>query len=128
MTESSSTRSFVPVGPGLEFCLLRRHSGPGLTYLFRVAEGGVAPLHDHPGGEEVYLLQGRVRIWKRTDPAGEPAADVVLSAGEYFFTPPGETHAAVAEEAALLFVVAPGGLGRLDDGAQKLTARSSGAV
>jgi quercetin dioxygenase-like cupin family protein len=78
----------------------------------RISEGGVTPHHDHPGGEEVYMVEGRLRIWNRTDPAGAPAPDVVLSAGEYFFAPPGETHGARAEEAVLMLVVAPGGVTR----------------
>jgi len=109
--EQRPRRTFVPIQPGVEVCVLRRHSGPGLTYLLRISERGISPIHGHPGGEEVYLLEGRLRIWNRTDPDGRPANDVVISAGEYFHAPPGETHGAVAEQAALLFVVAPGGLG-----------------
>ncbi len=103
---------FQPIAPGVELGVLRRHADRGMTFLIRMAPGAHAPLHDQPGGEETYMLAGRLRIAHRTDATGAALADATVAAGEYFFAPPGETHDGYAEEAALFFVVAPGGVTR----------------
>jgi quercetin dioxygenase-like cupin family protein len=49
----------------------------------------------HPAGEEVYVLEGRVRF-----------GAVELRKGDYLYTPPGATHAVhSAEGCTMLFVV-----------------------
>jgi len=98
------------IAPGVELRLLRRHEDQGATFLVAMAKGARAPLHDQPGGEESYMVRGRLRIGQRTDSSGMALADVVLDTGQYFFAPPGERHDGVAEEDCLFFVVAPGGL------------------
>ncbi len=65
----------------------------------RMAAGAYAPLHGHAGGEETYLISGKLRV-------GEDC----LVAGDYLWTPPGVTHDGHAEEETLFFVVLPGGL------------------
>jgi quercetin dioxygenase-like cupin family protein len=105
-----SKREFATVADGVELCVLRHHVHRGMTFLIRMRKGARAPLHVHPGGEETYMLEGRLRIQRRVDTAGSPEPDLVLSAGEYAFAPPGETHDGVAEEDALFLVVAPGGV------------------
>jgi quercetin dioxygenase-like cupin family protein len=107
-----SGRVFAPIAEGVELSLLRKHDGAGATFLIRMARGARAPRHDHAGGEETYVLRGRLRICGRVDAAQNPAPDLVLAAGEYGFAPPGETHEGVAEEEALFLVVAPGGVAR----------------
>jgi len=103
-------QAFDTVAPGVEICVLRRHAGApgaprgpavlaGSTIVFRMAKGARAPLHDHPGGEETYLVSGRLRVGERT-----------LSAGDYLWTAPGEVHDGFAEEASVFFVVLPDGL------------------
>lgn len=102
-------RRFAAIAEGVEMCVLRRSSDGAMTFLIRMAKGARAPHHDHPGGEETYIVEGRLRIANRADADGRPCPDLVLSAGEYGYAPPGETHDGVAEEAALFFVVAPRG-------------------
>lgn len=102
--------SFKPIAPGVEIGILRRHPNGGMTFLVRMQEGARAPHHDHPGGEETYVLSGKLRIGsRRASERAEP--DVELAAGAYFFAPAGETHDGIAVEPHTLFlVVAPGGV------------------
>jgi len=97
--QSSEAPAFHTVAPGVELCFLRRHTDRGTTFLVRMAAGAHAQLHDHPGGEETYLISGKLRIGERD-----------LVPGDYYYAPPGEIHDGYAAEAALFFVVAPGGL------------------
>ncbi|WP_437733279.1 cupin domain-containing protein [Sorangium sp. So ce1335] len=91
---------FETVAPGIQFSFLRRHDGGrGLTVLVRMEKGARARHHDHPGGEETYLVSGKLRIGER-----------VLSPGDYLWTAPGEGHDGYAEEESVFFVVLPGGL------------------
>ena len=101
---------FFPIGHGTEMRILRRHEGSGMTFLIRMQPGAVAPRHDHPGGEETYLLEGSLRIAHRVSAAGVPQPDIVISPGEYAFAPPGETHDGIAEGPTLFLVVAPKGV------------------
>jgi quercetin dioxygenase-like cupin family protein len=105
---SHTEQSFETLSPGVELCVLRAHRGApeatgspvaaGSTVLFRMAKGAHAPRHDHPGGEETYLVSGKLRVGER-----------VLLPGDYLWTAPGESHDGVAEEESVFFVVLPGG-------------------
>ncbi|WP_434044090.1 MULTISPECIES: cupin domain-containing protein [Sorangium] len=92
---------FETVAPGVQFSFLRRHGGGGggMTVLVRMEKGARARRHDHPGGEETYLVSGKLRVGER-----------VLSPGDYLWTAPGESHDGYAEEESVFFVVLPGGL------------------
>jgi quercetin dioxygenase-like cupin family protein len=103
----------LAIATGVEMQILRRHEDDrGLTFLIRMQKGSRAPRHDHPGGEETYVAEGRLRVDGRRDAAGRPVPEVVLRRGEHFFAPPGEIHEGFAEEDVLLFVVTPGGVGK----------------
>jgi quercetin dioxygenase-like cupin family protein len=108
--------SFHEMSPGVELRILRQHSplggGGGLTFLVRMKHGSHAPLHDHPGGEETFILRGTLRVTNRRDTAGASLPDAEVHEGEYLFAPPGETHDGIAVTDALFLVVAPGGVGR----------------
>jgi len=95
-----SARSWRQVANGVEFAGLRTHDDRvGQTLLVRMAKGAHAQLHHHPGGEETYILTGRIRIGERT-----------LVPGDYLWTPPGVAHEGHAEEETTFFVVLPQGL------------------
>jgi anti-sigma factor ChrR (cupin superfamily) len=65
------------------------------TFLLRFEPGASYPNHNHPGGEEVYVLQGEVRF-----------GSIHLQAGDYLYTPPGATHAVYSKTGCeMLFVV-----------------------
>jgi quercetin dioxygenase-like cupin family protein len=85
--------------PGVEICGLRRNDTDGGAVLLRVARGARFPTHDHPGGEEVVLLEGRAVI-----------GGVTVTAGDYLWTEPGGTHDLVAETDTLLFASSPNGV------------------
>ena len=104
--------SFQPRSPGVEVCLLRAHSDGGLTFLVRMAAGARAERHDHPGGEETYVLSGALRIDRRVDAQQQPQPDVTLAAGQYAFVPAGEIHEGFAAEETTFLVVAAGGIVR----------------
>ncbi len=100
-SRSHDAQPYETVAPGVEFCFLRRHDGPsaGLTLLVRMAKGAHARHHGHPGGEEVYLVSGKLRVGSR-----------LLAPGDYLWTAPGEAHDGFAEEESVFFTVLPGGL------------------
>jgi quercetin dioxygenase-like cupin family protein len=76
MQRTAQEPTFMTVAPGVELCLLRKHAGKpgaeGSTILFRMAKGALARTHDHAGGEETYLISGKLRV-----------GDRVLAAGDY---------------------------------------------
>jgi quercetin dioxygenase-like cupin family protein len=111
IVNGTSQRVFMPRSPGVEICVLRRHPEGGLTFLVRLQKGARAERHGHPGGEETYVVSGRIRIDRRVDADEQPQPDLLLSGGDHFFAPVDEIHEGFAEEDCILFVVAPGGVG-----------------
>jgi len=97
--QSHRDNTWRTVAPGVEFCVLRAHGGDGMTLLVRMAAGADARLHDHRGGEETYIVSGKLRIGERH-----------LVAGDYLWTQPGESHDGHAEVETVFFVVLPDGL------------------
>jgi quercetin dioxygenase-like cupin family protein len=89
--------------PGVEVAGLRRGEGDGGAALVRVAAGARFPLHDHPAGEEVYVVSGRARI-----------GDLEVETGDYLWTPPGGVHDLEARDETVLFVTTPGGIRLLE--------------
>jgi quercetin dioxygenase-like cupin family protein len=70
-------------------------SGRSKTILLKFEPGAVYPYHNHPGGEEVFVLDGSVLI-----------EGTLLEQGDYLYTPPGFRHAVTtATGCTLLFVV-----------------------
>lgn len=108
----SERRVFHERSPGVELGVLRTHDNGGLTFLIRMKRGARAQRHGHPGGEETYMLSGRVRIDRRVDAQGQPVPDTTLQTGDYLFAPPGEVHEGYAEEDTTFLVVTPGGLSK----------------
>jgi quercetin dioxygenase-like cupin family protein len=92
-------RSWTTVAHGVDFCYLRAHGGNGITVFARMRAGAHAQLHDHPGGEETYLISGKLRVGERC-----------LETGDYLWTPPGVAHDAYAEEDTEFFLVLPAGI------------------
>jgi len=96
---SHAELTFLTPSPGVHISILRRHDGDGMTALFRMDKGAHAPHHLHPGGEETYLVSGKLRIGTK-----------VLLPGDYLWTAAGESHDGFAEEESVFFVVLPAGL------------------
>jgi quercetin dioxygenase-like cupin family protein len=112
-TTSSSTgpsRVFLERSPGVGLCVLRVHPDGGMTFLVRMEKGARAERHGHPGGEEAYILSGKLRIDRRVDVDEQPRPDVLLGMGDHLFAKPGEVHEGYAEEDTTFLVIAPGGI------------------
>ena len=65
----------------------------------RFAAGASFPAHEHPGGEELLVLNGSVHL-----------GDGALEQGDYQWTPPGEIHDVRSEEGALLMIRSGSGI------------------
>ena len=66
------------------------------TFLLKFDAGASYPNHNHPGGEEVFFLEGSVRFGPDE-----------LSAGDYLYTPPGAKHSVFSKSGCIMFFVVP---------------------
>lgn len=101
---------FVQTSPGVELRILRHTPAGGMTFLVRMAAGAHAPVHGHPGGEESYIIEGKLQVRNRVDATGQSLPNVDVAQGEYLYAEPGEQHDGFVDVETLFFVVAPGGL------------------
>src|SRR5687767_4201764 len=95
---SSSTAEWqVSRVAGVSIKTLRRDAESGESAaLVRLEPGASFPAHDHPAGEEVFVLEGDVRIGRH-----------VLKAGDYLYTPPNGKHAAASMAGCVFLVTLP---------------------
>ncbi|MHA1537666.1 MAG: cupin domain-containing protein [Alphaproteobacteria bacterium] len=77
---------------GIEFLVLHQH-GDELVHLFRLAPGAALTPHEHPGGEEVFVLGGAIEDEEGRYPKGC-----------WLRNPPGSRHAPRTPRGALLDV------------------------
>jgi quercetin dioxygenase-like cupin family protein len=91
-----SEATWIDQGDGVELAPLRVVGGLAGTALLRFAAGARSPAHRHPGGEDLYVVSGRLRV-----------GDVVLDAGDYLHTAPGGVHDAEAEAPTLVVITVP---------------------
>lgn len=84
---------------GIQVSMLRQNESGGGTLLLRAAGGARFPMHDHPGGEEVYVIDGRAAV-----------GGIIVEKGDYLWTPPGEVHDLRAEEDTLLLITSANGI------------------
>ena len=66
------------------------------TILLKFDPGASYPNHDHPGGEELFVLEGEIRV-----------GDSTLRAGDYLYCPPGTAHAVSSRTGGILLAVIP---------------------
>ena len=66
------------------------------TILLRFEPGASYPVHSHPGGEEIFVLEGDVRLGKDS-----------LQAGDYIYTAPHYVHGVRSEGGCVLLVIVP---------------------
>ena len=84
-------------GTGVSVKLLRRDAQSGaVTVLLRFDPGARFPAHRHPAGEEVFVVEGDVRIGKER-----------LHQGDYLYAEPGSIHAVSSESGGMILVVLP---------------------
>lgn len=97
---SSSQGNWKPTGvEGVEICMLRQNETNGGSALVRMRAGARFPKHNHPGGEEVYVISGQMKV-----------GDQVVQAGDYLWTDPNQVHDAKAIEETVFFVSSPRGI------------------
>jgi quercetin dioxygenase-like cupin family protein len=97
MVRGSATEWKASKVAGVSVKVLRRDTETGAsTALVRLEAGAKFPAHDHPAGEEVFVIEGDVQI------GGER-----LRAGDYLYTPPSGKHAASSDGGCVFLVTLP---------------------
>src|SRR5215813_6097 len=71
-------------------------SGRAPTILLKFEPGATYPSHLHPGGEEIFVLEGDIRLGKDD-----------LFAGDYLYTAPNNVHAVRSEGGCIVLVSVP---------------------
>lgn len=72
------------------------------TILLKFDPGASYPVHRHPGGEELFVLEGDLDVGGRS-----------LGPGDYLFTPPGGVHGVRSRGGCVLLAVVPQEVQRL---------------
>lgn len=67
-----------------------------LTFLLKFEAGSSYPYHNHPSGEELFVLEGSV--WLNNEE---------LVAGDYLYTPPNFKHSVKSERGCILLLIVP---------------------
>ena len=68
----------------------------GSTSLVRFEAGTRFPVHNHPAGEEIFVVEGDLQVGREH-----------LKAGDYLYTPPDVKHAASSEGGCVFLVTLP---------------------
>jgi quercetin dioxygenase-like cupin family protein len=71
-------------------------TGRAPTILLKFEPGATYPAHNHPGGEEIYVLEGEIRLGMDH-----------LRAGDYLYTAPNNTHGVRSDGGCVVLVVVP---------------------
>jgi|SRR5262249_46786913 len=69
------------------------------TILLKFDPGASYPAHNHPGGEEIFVIEGDLKLGKDH-----------LFTGDYLYTPPNGKHAAWSENGCVVLVNVPLGV------------------
>ncbi|WP_025762057.1 dimethylsulfonioproprionate lyase family protein [Dyadobacter tibetensis] len=70
--------------------------GRSTTILLKFEPGAVYPYHNHPGGEEIYVIEGSCTL--------EGAR---LDSGNYLYTPPNFKHSVTSKNGCILLFIIP---------------------
>lgn len=81
---------------GSRYSLLHMTPDGGVITVTQFDAGAVGGWHDHPGGEQLYMLSGCIRIDGHE-----------LRAGDFLMTPPGTRHRVEAIDDSELLVILP---------------------
>jgi quercetin dioxygenase-like cupin family protein len=71
-------------------------AGRSPTILLKFDPGARYPVHNHPAGEEIYVLEGDIHLGKDH-----------LHAGDYIYTAPGNIHAVRTDGGCVVLLKAP---------------------
>lgn len=78
--------------PKLERCVLLEHELGGTSGLLKLPKGEKFEKHIHPGGEEVVVLEGSLRLGKE-----------VYNKGDFIYAPVDSVHDGEAYEDTIIF-------------------------
>ncbi|MEW6733205.1 MAG: cupin domain-containing protein [Acidobacteriota bacterium] len=67
-----------------------------VSFLLKLEAGARFPAHNHPAGEEVFVIEGDLKLGGHH-----------LRTGDYLYTPPDGKHAAWSQNGCLVFVNLP---------------------
>lgn len=84
-----------PIREGVTLAPLNMAGGAG-SFLMRFEAGSRSPAHDHPGGEEIYVVSGEGRL-----------DGLAFGPGDFIHTPPGEGHTLHALSEVVIHVNLP---------------------
>jgi len=73
-----------------------REAGRAPTILLKFEPKSSYPAHNHPGGEEIFVLEGDIRLGQDH-----------LRAGDYLYTAPNNRHAVHSESGCVILVSVP---------------------
>ncbi len=76
-----------------------KETGRAPTILLKFDAGAAYPAHNHPGGEEVFVIEGDISLGKDD-----------LQVGDYLYTPPNGKHAARSRNGCTVLVNVPQGV------------------
>ena len=93
----SAAAVWRPVFDGVDLAPLNMTKEGRGSFLLRFKPGAICPMHNHPGGEEIYVVSGKGRL-----------DDLPIAAGDHIWTPPGEGHTLHAETEVMIHVILPG--------------------
>jgi quercetin dioxygenase-like cupin family protein len=71
-------------------------AGRAPSILLKFEPGAKYPFHNHPAGEELFVLEGNCLI-----------EGTMLSTGDYLYTPPGFKHSVTSEKGCVLLFNIP---------------------
>lgn len=84
------------VGVSVKVLRLDQAAGRAPTILLKFEPGSTYPAHNHPGGEEIFVLEGDITLGKDH-----------LQAGDYLYTAPGNAHAVHSRGGCVVLVSVP---------------------
>ncbi len=95
-----SERDHIPMGLGIKISYLRKCSDE-YSVLVHLDEQTAFPVHEHVGGEEIFVVEGEVIV-----------GDERLTRGDYYYLPPGINRSVHSETPATLLISSAKGTGQ----------------
>ena len=84
------------VGVSVKVLRIDPIAGRAPTILLRFEPGSTYPAHNHPGGEEIFVLEGDISLGKDH-----------LKVGDYLYTAPNNVHAVHSKGGCIVLVNVP---------------------
>ncbi|MBD1370959.1 cupin domain-containing protein [Hazenella sp. IB182357] len=91
-------RDSIQMGSNVKITYLRKSEGE-YSILVHMKSGGSFPMHEHVGGEEIFVVEGTVQI-----------GELELTQGDYFYSPPGYCEEAKANHECTMLISSAKGL------------------